>query len=83
MIRLLLLGLLCYLGYTLLRSFMRKLPGNRSAPPAAKSSRGEEMVQDPQCGTYLPRGDALTKTVRGEKHYFCSATCRDAFTGRD
>jgi len=59
MIRLLLLSVLCYLAYTLFRSFMRKLPGQRNTPPAAKSSRGEEMVQDPQCGTYLPRGDAL------------------------
>jgi len=83
MIRLLLLSVLCYLAYTLFRSFMRKLPGQRNTPPAAKSSRGEEMVQDPQCGTYLPRGDALSKTVRGQKHYFCSAACRDAFAGKN
>lgn len=83
MIRLLLLCVLCYLGYALFRTFMRKLPGHRNEPPAAKSSRGEEMVQDPQCGTYLPRGDALSKTVQGQKYYFCSAACRDAFTGRE
>jgi YHS domain-containing protein len=41
------------------------------------------MVQDPHCGTYLPRSEALAMTVRGEKHYFCSKTCRDAFTGRE
>lgn len=81
MIRLLLLALLFYLGYSLFRFFLRALPGRRESPPAAKSSRGEEMVQDPHCGTYLPRGDALVKTVRGERHYFCSKACRDAFAG--
>jgi uncharacterized protein len=79
MIRLLLLAALFYLGYSLLRSFLRSLPGHRSSPPPAKSSGGEEMVQDPHCGTYLPRGDALTRTIRGEKHYFCSEACRDAY----
>lgn len=83
MIRLLLLAALFYLGYSLLRSFLRVLPGHRGSPPAAKGPRGEEMVQDPHCGTYLPRGEALTKTVRGEMHYFCSKACRDAFAGRD
>jgi YHS domain-containing protein len=40
------------------------------------------MVRDPQCGTYLPRTDALSRTVGGEKEYFCSEKCRDAFGGR-
>lgn len=83
MIRLLMLGLLFYLGYTLFRSIIRSLIWRRADPPASKSSRGEEMVQDPHCGTYLPRGDALEKTVRGEKRYFCSKACRDAFASRD
>jgi YHS domain-containing protein len=83
MIRLLLLALLFYLGYCLIRTFFRALPGQKGSPPPAKGPRGEEMVQDPHCGTYLPRGDALVKTVRGEKHYFCSEACRDAFAGRD
>jgi YHS domain-containing protein len=83
MIRLLLLTALFYLGYTLIRSFLRTLPGHKGSPPPAKSSQGEEMVQDPHCGTYLPRGDALSKTVQGKKLYFCSSACRDAFTGRE
>ncbi|PLX84323.1 MAG: hypothetical protein C0617_08440 [Desulfuromonas sp.] len=40
------------------------------------------MVQDPHCGTYVPRGDSLTKTVRGKVFHFCSEECRDAFSGR-
>lgn len=83
MIRLLLLAALFYLGYSLLRTFLRVLPGHKGSPPPSKSPRGEEMVQDHHCGTYLPRSDALEMTVRGEKHYFCSKACRDAFAGKD
>jgi len=83
MIRLLLLALLFYLCCRFFRSLFRALPGRPSAPQAKTPGRGEEMVRDPQCGTYLPRGDALEKTVRGERHYFCSRECRDAFVGKN
>jgi len=82
MIRLLLLTLLFYLGFSFFRSLLRSLPRRPSVPRANMPARGEEMVRDPQCGTYLPRGDALEKTVRGERHYFCSRECRDAFVGK-
>lgn len=83
MFRLLLLTVLFYFAYILFRIFLRALPGQKSSPPPAKSPKGEEMVQDPQCGTYLPRSDALEMTIRGERHYFCSTACRDAFAGRN
>jgi len=82
MIRLLLLALLFYVGYRFVSSLLRALPGRPAAPRSKSPDRGEEMVRDPQCGTYLPRGDALEKTVRGERHYFCSRECRDAFVGK-
>ncbi len=79
MIRLLIFMLFCFLAYTLYTAVMRSLSGGRKAPPPEKSGQGENMVHDPQCGTYLPMGDAVEKTVQGEKHYFCSTRCRDAF----
>jgi hypothetical protein len=80
--RLLLLVFLAYLAYAVARAWLRLLrPRPRGTPPPAKSGRGEEMVRDPHCGTYLPRGDALTKTVRGTTRYFCSGQCRDAYRG--
>ncbi len=83
MIRLLLLGLLFYLGYKFFTSLARVLFGHRPAPPPARTREGEEMVRDPQCGTFLPRGDALSAVVGGKRHYFCSAACRDAYRGKD
>ena len=33
------------------------------------------MVEDPQCGTYLPLSDAIKTTIHGQQHYFCSKKC--------
>ncbi len=79
MIRLLQLALLFYIGFTLFKMLVRKLSGKSGGPPQARTRDGEEMVRDPQCGTFVPRSNALNATVRGERHYFCSAACRDAF----
>jgi uncharacterized protein len=82
MLRLLLLAIFFYLGYRLFKSFFLAIPKNGTDISAARSRRGEEMVLDPQCGTFLPRGDALEGRVAGEKHYFCSKECRQAYQSR-
>jgi YHS domain-containing protein len=81
MIRLLLLALLFFLAYTAYNAFVRSLPGRKTLPKD-KSREGEEMVRDSQCGTFVPRSMALEKSIQGEKHFFCSAKCRDIFTGK-
>lgn len=37
------------------------------------------MVKDPHCHTYIPKREALLVEHHGEKHYFCSDKCRDAY----
>jgi YHS domain-containing protein len=37
-------------------------------------------VQDPQCGTYLPKSRALMIGSGDDAKYFCSPACRDAYT---
>lgn len=80
--RLFLFFLLLAVGYAFLRIFLRQLKhGPRpSAPPPTRS--GEQMVRDPVCGTYLPASTALTAEVGGQRHYFCSAACRDAYRAK-
>ena len=73
MIRLLILAVFFYLAYTLFTFVLRSLT-TKPVPPE-KSSAGEEMVRDPNCGTYVPKGDAL----KNGDHYFCSDTCRDEY----
>ncbi|KIH75687.1 YHS domain-containing protein [Geoalkalibacter ferrihydriticus] len=85
MTRLLILTLLICIGYSLWTFVRRSLGGQRppkepQVPPRRTSSlRGEDLVQDPQCGTYVPRTEALETQIDGRRHYFCSPRCRDAF----
>ena len=81
MIRFILFALLFFLGYTLFQALFRILGGKNSTLPPEKSPHGEDMVLDPNCGTYVPRSDAVTKVIRGKKVYFCSNACRDAYKG--
>ena len=82
MIKLLIFALLGFLIYTFYTMISRTLTGGPKSTPREKTRQGEDMVRDPQCGTYVPRGDALEKTIDGRKYYFCSARCRDSYTGK-
>jgi len=69
----LLVGFLVYTAYQMLRQALLKPP----AAPPEKTATGEDMVQDPECGTYVPKSDALATQVKGKTLYFCSTACRD------
>jgi YHS domain-containing protein len=45
--------------------------------PTAKT--GGELKKDPVCGTYVSEGAAVTRAVKGNTLYFCSAACRDKY----
>ena len=77
--RLILWVALSYLFATVLQAAWRAFHRPRRSPPPAKSRGGETMERDPQCGTFVPRGDAVAATVRGEPHWFCSSQCRDEY----
>ena len=73
--------LLILLRFVLRLLFPNRRPA-RPAPPRPMPERsGGELVRDPQCGTYIPKASALTLNAGGAVHYFCSAKCRDAYTG--
>ena len=78
MIKLLLLALLFFLGYSFLQALL-PTRNKRDKRDKNRSERGEQMVQDPECGTYLPLSEALGATIRGQQHYFCSRKCRSQF----
>ncbi len=44
------------------------------APPIT-----DELVQDPVCGTYCPKREALKYRKGGTTYYFCSEECRRKF----
>jgi YHS domain-containing protein len=74
----LLVGFLVYTAYQMIKQALTK----DSTPPPEKTSRGEEMLLDPECGTYIPRNDAIKAQVKGATHYFCSDECRDKYQKR-
>jgi len=80
--------LLGYLIYRMLRGRFGRGPGGGQRGPAhdtgsgaaaRHATRGEEMVQDPVCSSYVPMGDALKVRTRHGVVYFCGPECRDKF----
>ncbi len=70
-LRFLILGLLVYLFLMLIYSSIKgKGKGARTDP-----SRGESMVLDPHCKSYVPKNDAYPS----HGHYFCSEECARAY----
>ena len=68
----------------LIRLVMRALgltrgPAIPRPRPRDVERAGVTLVQDPHCGTYLPKSRALAVTADGDTKYFCSPACRDAY----
>jgi YHS domain-containing protein len=82
LVRLLIWGIVGFLIYTVFQVIKQALMKPPTTPPE-KTSRGEEMVLDPECGTYVPRNDAIKSQIKGSTHYFCSTECRDKHQKRN
>ncbi len=78
LVRLILWLISFFLIYTVFQ-FIKQALLKPPAPPREKTTRGEEMIQDPECGTYVPRNDAVTAQIKGTTHYFCSTDCREKY----
>ena len=75
MMRLLIWLLIGYGVYLLLRGRAKK-----EIAPKPQAGRDEtESYQDPVCGMYVAREDALVGTVEGKRIYFCSMKCLDQY----
>ena len=85
-LRLIILGFLFYLLYRLIaggiKSPKRSIDNGQTQGPdhsgnALKSD--DELVEDPVCHTYIPKGQALLLKQKNKTYYFCSTECRDKF----
>ncbi len=82
MVRLLLLGVVGFLLYLLLRAAVAAfLAGFRgpARPAGAPRAIRDELVKDPVCETYVPRRSAVARTVASATYYFCSTACAEKF----
>lgn len=69
-------GLLVIL-YFLARRAIRELSVRKGEAQALASKN--QMVQDPVCRMYVPRGSAVAESIGGQTYYFCSKDCAHAF----
>jgi len=53
--------------------------GERTRGPSRQPPITDELVQDPVCGVYCPKKDALSFNWQGKTYYFCSDKCRQEF----
>jgi len=44
---------------------------------------GEDMVQDPECRTYIPKGRAITRRIGGKLISFCSEACAKQYADKN
>lgn len=77
--RLLQFLLLFWVFYALVKLFRGSTKSSPPQPKPEKTAAGEEMIQDPHCGTYVPRSLAVELVADGRIYHFCSEKCRDAY----
>ena len=76
MYRIIFILVLLIVLYFLLRSAFREF-GNRQPERLPRSK--DQMVQDPVCRVFVPRGSAVTEVIGGQTYCFCSQGCAAAF----
>ena len=50
-----------------------------SSPRLEDPSEAADMVQDPNCGIYVPKDQAVVSSIQGHKYYFCSKKCAEEY----
>jgi YHS domain-containing protein len=76
-LRLVLVAGVLVVGYFLIRSAIREF--RRMQGPAQPPANRNDMVQDPVCKMYVPRGSAVTADIGGQTYLFCSRDCAETF----
>ena len=72
------------IGRAIRRFFAGVAQGAAPPPPRARRTpgtpeKGELMVRDPVCGTFVLPSRASSMRDRTGTHYFCSDACREAY----
>ena len=77
MIRLLMWGLLIYIGYRIIIA----ITSSKERPVDQSRVKSTAMTThlDPICGVYVSEEDAVVGRLDGQRHYFCSHACLDKF----
>lgn len=81
MYRIILILTLFTVLYFLLRSAIRELRERRNAGnhSANQISDKNQMIQDPNCRVFVPKGVAVREEIGGQIYFFCSRECAKTF----
>lgn len=79
-LRLLILALLLYAGWYLLRNRRKKQYRSPDAP--SDTNPQDILVEDPVCHLLVPKHQALRLRKDGVTYYFCSEQCCDQFAAK-
>ena len=52
-------------------------------PSSAKEPNATEMVQDPNNGVYIPKTEAIKKTINGKEYYFSSEQSAEDYINKN
>lgn len=80
--RLLILAILCYIGWRFLRRFIFTKPAEPSIEETGQEQDAElqdVLVEDPVCRTLIPKNQAVRLRKNNTNYYFCSEKCCDLF----
>lgn len=80
MIRIILLAVLCYILYRLVKSLLLP-PSQKFGKQAGQGGKiiTDEMVSDPYCNVYIPKQDAIKTKIAGKTLFFCSKECKKKY----
>ena len=50
--------------------------------PLEGQSETTDTVQDPNCKVYIPKNQAVVRSVQGKEQFFCSKKCADEYSSK-
>ncbi len=77
MYRIIVVLVLLTILYFLIRSALREFRGRGGVGQLPTDK--DQMVQDPVCLVFVPRGSAVTEVIGGQTYCFCSRGCATKF----
>lgn len=78
--RILVIFVLIYVVYRIARMFgSAKIKGVKEYRTDDVLSKGEDLMQDPFCKTYVPMSQAYIREIDGARQYFCSKECCEKY----
>ena len=79
MYRIIIILILLMLLYFLIRSAVHALHERSKTVGQNQLSDKHQMVQDPVCRVFVPKGAAVQEEIGGQNYFFCSRECAKTF----